>query len=263
MLLRTTPDGTLAIAQTTHAWVSGQMARLWGNDQFGTVEPHAAVLLAAEQHDIGWTAWEPEPTLNPETGKPHGFLELPPELHLSRIWSQAGPLALLTNRYAAMLVSMHGSGLYDRFRDDPEAAGGLAVKFLHEQDAFQARLIDSLSADPFYAPHVTSEAITRNRRLIALWDRLSLNFCWGMNDAMTIDNVPMANGIGSIVVMPVKGELDSITIDPWPFSRSEIDLIFEGRLLQRQAKSQPELTDALQVAPWRSIVVKARPAEAP
>ncbi len=260
MLLRTTPEGTLAITQTTHAWVSGQMAHSWGNDRFGTVEPREAVLLAAEQHDIGWTAWEPEPTLNPETGKPHGFLELPPELHLSRIWSQAGPLALLTNRYAAMLVSMHGSGLYGRFRGDPEAAGGLAAPFLQEQDSFQSRLIESLSGDPIYAPFVTDEAITRNRRLIALWDRMSLNFCWGMTESMTIDDVPMAHGSGSIVIEPRPGKPDHITIDPWPFSCPELDLIFEGRLLTGQATSQSELTTMLREAPWRSIVVRLRPA---
>ncbi len=192
MLLRKSVEGNLAITQTTHAWVSGQMARAWGNDQFGTVEPHEAVCLAAEQHDIGWTTWEPEPSFNQETGGPHSFLELPPELHLSRIWSVAGSLALLTSRYAALLVSMHGTNLYSRFRGDPEAAGGLAVKFLEDQDAFQASLIASLSSDPNYAAFVAPEIVRRNQRLVALWDRISLNLCWGMSEPLTIDSVPLA-----------------------------------------------------------------------
>src|SRR5512146_658467 len=99
MLLRETQNGKLAITQTAHAWVSGQLAQAWGNERFGQVEPREAVCLAAEQHDIGWTLWEPEPVLNAATGYPHAFLELPPETHLGQIWSHAGQLALLTNRY--------------------------------------------------------------------------------------------------------------------------------------------------------------------
>ena len=201
-MLRKTHEGNLAITQTTHAWVSGQMARAWGNDQFGMVEPHEAVCLAAEQHDIGWTTWEPEPSFNPESGLPHSFLELPPELHLSRIWSVAGNLALLTSRYAALLVSMHGTNLYSRFRGDPDAAGGLAVKFLEQQDAFQSSLIASLSSDPHYAPYVAPEIVRRNQRLVALWDRISLNLCWGMSEPLTIDAVPLASGDGPLDAQP-------------------------------------------------------------
>lgn len=260
MLLRTMDDGTVAITQTTHAWISGQMARAWGNERFGRVEPREAVCLAAEQHDIGWTAWELEPSWNPETGLPHSFLELPPALHLSRIWSQAGNLALLTSRYAALLISLHGTSLYSRFRGDQDAVDGLAATFLVRQDAFQAGLIESLRHDPLYAAHVSDEVISRNQRLVALWDRLSLNLCWGLNDTLVIDNVPFADDFGSLTLSPVLPYEETITVDPWPFTPSEVDVTFDGRVLTRRYASQDDLLSGLRAASWRSTLVRLRPA---
>ena len=70
MLFRTEPLGVLAISQLTHAWIAGQILRAW-NEALG--EP---LLLAAEQHDIGWLDWETAPTFDPETGRPHLFREI-------------------------------------------------------------------------------------------------------------------------------------------------------------------------------------------
>jgi hypothetical protein len=260
MLLRATNDGHLAITQTTHAWVSGQMARAWGNEAFGIFEPREPVCLAAEQHDIGWTQWEPEPSWNPETGLPHSFLELPPEVHLSRIWSVAGKLALLTSRYAALLVSRHGTSLYGRFRGDPDVAGGLAAKFLAEQDAFQAQLILSLSRDPQYEPYVADDVLERNRRLVALWDRISLNLCWGMRETLTIEDVPMANGDGTMTLSPVSGETDTVEFDPWPFALPSVDVTFDARLLTRRYTDQQDLLQGIGESRWTSVRVRLRKA---
>ena len=54
MLYWDDPAGTIGIAQPAHAWVSGQLARAWGNVRFGTVAPRDEVCLAAEQHDVGY-----------------------------------------------------------------------------------------------------------------------------------------------------------------------------------------------------------------
>ena len=47
-------EGLIVIGQPAHAWVSGQLARAWGNDRFGHFEPWEEVRLAAEQHDVGY-----------------------------------------------------------------------------------------------------------------------------------------------------------------------------------------------------------------
>ena len=74
MLVRDDSRGAIVIGQPSHAWISGQLARCWGNERFGAVEPFEEVCLAAEQHDIGMAMWDLE--LSP-TGSP-GRLRLDP-----------------------------------------------------------------------------------------------------------------------------------------------------------------------------------------
>lgn len=259
MLFREVEGGTLAITQTTHAWVSGQIARAWGNDLAGTIAPREAMLLAAEQHDIGWLNREPEPALNEDAGRPRSFLELPPETHLGEIWSRAGEMSLLTSRYVALLVSLHGTHLYGRFRGDPEAANGLAQPFLERQDAFQASLIESLKTDPHYAAHVTPEVLTRNRRLIALWDRLSLDICRGMHEPDRIEQIPFVREDGTLTIAPVVDDPDRFTLAPWPFATLRIGLIFEGRVLSTRFTSEVALKQGLAEAPWQSVAITLIP----
>jgi hypothetical protein len=52
MLFRDQKSGVIAISQLTHAWISGQLLRAWDE---ALLEP---LLLAAEQHDLGWIDWE-------------------------------------------------------------------------------------------------------------------------------------------------------------------------------------------------------------
>ena len=52
-LLRKDDREVIAIPQPSHAWLSGQMARAWGNRHFAAPMPYDEVCLAAGQHDIG------------------------------------------------------------------------------------------------------------------------------------------------------------------------------------------------------------------
>src|ERR1700730_9879734 len=113
MVLCVDDRGVLAIGQPSHAWISGQLARAWGNGAFGVIDPHEEVCLAAEQHDAGMAAWDLAPTLNPETGLPYSFVEMPLEVHLAA-WRDGPRRVLVQSRYAALLVSMHGCRLYEQ-----------------------------------------------------------------------------------------------------------------------------------------------------
>jgi hypothetical protein len=69
-LLRKDGRDVIAIPQPSHAWVSGQMARAWGNEHFAAPMPYDEVCLVAGQHDIGWLDWEMTPALDAETVPP-------------------------------------------------------------------------------------------------------------------------------------------------------------------------------------------------
>src|SRR6266446_1659366 len=87
MLYREDPAGLIVIGQPSHAWVSGQLARAWGNDEVGTVAPWEEVCLAAEQHDLAHALWERSPALNPQTGRPYSFLDMPANMRLALVSS--------------------------------------------------------------------------------------------------------------------------------------------------------------------------------
>ncbi len=111
MLHRADEEGVIAISQPAHSWVAGQITRQWGNGEFFPVTEE--VCLASEQHDIGYLEWERSPTLNPETGLPYTFLEMPRDLRLA-IWTKGIQEMLRFGRYPALLVSMHYTWLANR-----------------------------------------------------------------------------------------------------------------------------------------------------
>jgi hypothetical protein len=261
MLHREEPDGLVVIAQPAHAWITGQLARAWGNERMGMVEPWEEVCLAAEQHDLGWTAWEAAPTLNTRTGRPHSFMQMPRLAHLA-IWSSAAAAMMHQSRYAALLVSMHGTGLYEAYDPTPDTAEERAavVDFLAQQRAFQAALLADLRADPVYAAVTTSALVRRNQQLIAAWDRLSLALCMGVRSRRVIDQVPTAIEPTALTLTPLAGDATRVAVAPWPFRTETVTLVFDGRRLATPIADGAALRPALAGAPWLTIVTHLQPA---
>jgi hypothetical protein len=222
VLLRPLADGdaVVVIGQASHAWVSGQLARAWRD-----VEPREEVALAAEQHDVGMAQWDLAPTLNPETGWPHSFLEMPLATHL-RLWSAAPQRLFTQSRYAALLVSLHGTTLYamrDLARLSDEDADAVRA-YLAGQRALQERLRAELAAP--------ADEVERNRRLIFAWDWLSLALCldWSL---------PREGPEGLTL-------RDGGILEPWPFAGDEVTVRCEGRRLEGRFDSERELHLALE-----------------
>jgi hypothetical protein len=242
MLIRTEDDGSaIAIGQASHAWISGQLARAWGNEQFGAVEPWEEVCLGAEQHDVGWTLWDLRPALNPDTGLPHTFIDLPIEPKIE-LWSGAATRLVAQSRYAAVLVSMHGTGLFERFWP-PDADRGLQRRFLESEREFQDELLATLDADP--------DEVRRNHLLVRVWDSLSLALCLGWKE-IRFDEVPTAGGELTSLELRLTGD-SRAEVDPWPFARASVTVHAEGRRLSGRFPSEAELHDALDAAPWLTL----------
>jgi hypothetical protein len=180
----------LIFGQPAHAWVSGQLARAWGNDAFPAPSPREPVCLAAEQHDVGWADADLAPLLG-DDGRPLSFMEYPRAEHVA-IWRDAARRLLAQSRYAALLVSLHGTSLYQRV--DPDAYDAEIAAAIRDYVAGQHELQGLLAAglDP--------GEVDRNRRLLLAWDRLSLALCHG--DATTLESVPAMRGDATIWVEP-------------------------------------------------------------
>ena len=238
MLVREDGDAVVVIGQASHAWLSGQLARGWGGPAVAPLEPREEVCLAAEQHDVGMALWDLAPALNPDSLRPRSFLEMELAVHLA-LWTAAPDHLLTQSRYAALLVSRHGTILYDRSDLDamaPERAEPIRA-FLAQQRAVQARLIAELG--------ISEADVERNCKLVFAWDWLSLALCLGWDEGDT-PLVPLADGDGRLHFVPTE---DGATVDPWPFAVPELVVHCEGRRLEGRYEDEPALHAALERAP--------------
>jgi hypothetical protein len=104
------------------------------------------------------------------------------------------------------------------------AAEAAAVQgYLARQRELQRRL--SAGLDP--------EQVSRNQRLIWLWDFLSLGLCLGW-EGNSLDGVTLREG----------------TIDPWPLRADTVTLRAEGRRLAGRFDDEAGMRAALEAAPW-------------
>ncbi|HEU4974449.1 MAG TPA: DUF3891 family protein [Baekduia sp.] len=251
MLLR--PDGddaVIAVGQAAHAWVSGQLARAWGGGRFPPPSPREEVCLGAEQHDVGMALWDLEPALDPETGLPAPFYRMDRRTHLT-LWEQAPRRLLTQSRYAALLVSLHGTGLYERFpprTDDPEILAAVDA-YLAGQRGLQTRLAAELGAP--------EDELRRNQALLAAWDDLSLAVCQAALPR-TVPDVPSAGG--PVAVTAAADGDRGVIVDPWPFAADQVEVRFEGRRLAGRFADARALRDALERAEHVALRLELHPA---
>jgi hypothetical protein len=251
MLLRRDEHGVLAIGQASHAWLSGQLARNWGNQQFGSVEPWEEVCLATEQHDVGMAAWDREPSYDERTGLPHSFTEMPLEVH-TELWLQGPRRMVSQSAYAALLVSMHGWRLYKRRdldKSPPEVAERIRA-FLAAQRAFQDQMLRALATNPAAADAIAPDMVERNSLLLWTWDYLSLALCLGWAPA-SAQGAPLRTGRADIELRPTgRG---SLTLDPWPFQTETVRVRCEGRRLPERLANESEMRRTLSNASLETL----------
>jgi hypothetical protein len=234
VLVRLHDDGALAIGQLSHAWLSGQLAREWGNERFDSPEPREEIALGAEQHDIGWAPFDLEPRFNSETGLPRGFLELTVQEHLA-VWRGAPERLLSQSLHAALVVSLHGRSLSElRMRAAVDHVA-LLQAHIDEERARQDRLRATLG--------VSDAQAERTRRQMWTWDGLSLALCSGWRPFVARD-VPSADGLVDVELRD--GDNGAPTLEPWPFAAERVDVRCEARHLEARYESETAMRRAFE-----------------
>ncbi len=265
MLLRKTGEDVVAIPQPSHSWLSGQMARAWGNDRFSRPAPHAEFCLAAEQHDLGWLTWELAPELDPDTGRPREFMRVSPPTHVG-LWTDGVRRARIYGSYPALLVSLHAETIYSRHFDFAKASPEhkrIVHAFLDDQRAFRHALTAALHADHRLAAVTTEDVLERNRLLVAALDWMSLQICWGVSQEARLAEVPVAGEErAELVLRPCNDAGQSVAIDPWPFDGERLEVRAEGRRLQGRFSSDEDMRSALARAESVLIVTTLVPGAA-
>jgi hypothetical protein len=252
MLHRRDSEGLIAISQPAHSWLSGQIARQWGNGRFDALSED--VCLASELHDIGFLEWEESPTLDAETGLPHEFLKMPPHLHLE-LWRLGVLRVLRFGRLPALLVSLHFTNIC-RQNWVSRKKDGLARDFIEEQEAFQRAALTSLRNDSCYGAAITDETARRDQQMVSALDWLSLVACLTIGKEQVIPGVPSKVGRMDLKVIPLDAEGKRLRLEPWPLPVPSLRLVYEGRRLLKRYESEPEMRAALKAAERITLVTE-------
>jgi len=237
VLVRSEDGGALAIGQLSHSWLSGQLARAWGNERFQPPEPFEDVVLGAQQHDIGWALYDLDPQLNEDTGLPRGFLETTVEEHLA-IWRDAPDRLITQSLDAALVVSMHGRSL-SQLR--AAANGGEDARLLEEHIAAEQQRQELLRE----RLGMSEAQAERTRRQMWTWDGMSLALCLGWRP-FTVAEVPSREGPCDLELR--HREDGSWVVDPWPFATPSVRVHCEARRLEGRSRDRLELREAFAAA---------------
>jgi hypothetical protein len=217
MIVRKQATGELVlIAQTDHSRLAGQLAAHWGNSNFAVPNPYDSMVRAAAFHDYGWLRYETSPLINPDTGEPYPFLQVP--LGTAQLASYQWSLDWMASidAYAGLIINMHRTGLWQSRYDKithPKAYT------LTEMSAEVGELIRRNETWQEQARKAwDSKQLAVNYRLMQIWDLLALYFCCEDPYEEHIEPVPTSyeenSGIRMTVTPAGPGK---VAFDPYPF----------------------------------------------
>lgn len=229
MLFRSQSSGVLAISQLTHAWLSGQILRAWDGE---LSEP---LLLAAEQHDIGWMDWETAPSFDARTGRPHLFRDIGASQH-APMWTLGVRRAdAAWGAHVALLVSRHGGVIYRRYTDRHKVApadAAAADLYLATQAPIEAAWARRLGLD--------ESALRGQSAMVALADALSLALCGELRTPLDLEAPGRDGAMMKLRLTEKPGEKFDFILAPWPFRVDVITLEGEARALPAEGRFADE-----------------------
>jgi hypothetical protein len=235
MLFRDQKSGVIAISQLTHAWISGRLLRAWDET---LSEP---LLLAAEQHDLGWIDWEVAPSFDERTGRPHLFRDVGASSH-APMWAAGVDRALAGwGLHVALLISRHGGVIYSRYTNRhrlAEADAAAAQHYLRNQGAKEQAWTRALGFD--------EARLTYESGLVAFVDALSLALCGELKTPLDLEAPDRGGGVQKLHIAERPGKPFEFVLSPWPFRDSA--LIFEGE--GRPLPSEGRFPDEAAMRSW-------------
>jgi len=123
------------------------------------------------------------------------------------------------------------------------------------QKVLQRELLGSLRKDPYLRSACSDQVIEYNRRLLAAWDHLSEQLCRNPDYTFSVDDVPTTLGKSCrLFVTPVHPTSREVRLEPWPFSKSRVELTCEGHVLNRRFSSESDLRKYLKDAQRVSVI---------
>jgi hypothetical protein len=243
MIRRDAGDDWLLISQVDHARIAAEIAEAWGNEPFASLPSRDLLVHAIRHHDDGWTAWEAAPTIDPETGAPRDFLEMP-IADAAAIWTRSIEICARRSPWCGLWVSRHFGHLaeiaHERRTDRSDRAAVSA--FLAAQQELQPRWRRQIAAAA--DPEGLAAVETAGYAWLRWFDRFSLWLCCA--ERFLPEMLPFPDG-GAIHLAP--RDANRITLDPFPLRDATLLLtVSAARLGRRKRTSDEELRAALNAA---------------
>ncbi len=260
MMVNPYDDSRLMLAlQIDHSRVAGFFAAHWGNKDFAPPEPYASVVLAAQEHDIGWWEWEMKPATLNEKGFPldyhDGSLKYLGQLRLN-FYKNAVDQVMQRDPYSALLMAMHGVALmnagYGKYAYPPDRSGDPRVKaYIDDQEQLRTRLLEQLRKSEQFESFTSDEQVWTNYEYMEVFDQLAqfvcnrhpLNSKWRkLGPTNTLNDVDVPTKPGS---RPTKITVDPVSenraiLSPYPFDVNPLIVSFPARLVPRRSYADPE-----------------------
>jgi len=264
MIVTETAGGYQFVTQPAHARLAGRLADDWGGGRFDRPDPAAAVLVAAYNHDTGWWPYDSRPHLDGD-GQPVDFREMPADVWTG-LYDEGVETVAAVDRYAGLLVSMHGAGLRNQRyglspswpETPPDYEPFVAGQERRQRELFEEirtrggpvsdaddRLLAALheSGSP---PDGARSALWRNYRLLQAWDTLSLSFC--VTDSPPgyprVDAVPTGPDRPDATLSVESVAADTYSVDPYPFESDPLELSVPVRTVDSGFDTDDDLVAA-------------------
>jgi hypothetical protein len=244
MVVRDLKDGSSIVStQEDHAELSAQFAAHWGNEKFAKLRPYDSMVFATTYHDSGYREWEGNPPVNLAKGRPYAHREDIPSFEPVELDAYRRNVEWIRShdRYAALLVSMHRTGLWqNRYQTFTSPKGRLRERspeikaVMKEMEADQQKEKDSLGErNPKF-----NDELWFNYRALQIYDLLSLYFCC---DGYTEDG-----SFKEDLLAPIRLDYDrpdevelrilptgpgSVRMEPYPFDVSPLELSARARTI--------------------------------
>jgi len=205
-------ESWILVPQIEHARLAGGLADSWIDDALRAIEPSDELIKAVGHHDDGWADWDASPDVDPASGRPLSFVELPLASSID-IWRRSIYLACSRGYLAAHVVSAHFTALLQksspRWSLDPRQFQ-ISREFLNEQSEHR---------ETWFVQWLRPNPVVRTRPMVDLalaylqmFDALSLWLCAAPRSL----SQEFATPAGYKLSIEPLGE-NRFTARPWPF----------------------------------------------
>lgn len=233
-MIVTRQEGSLRlVTQCDHAHFSARLLSMWRSPELADHPRRRRLLEAIREHDNGWREADAAPRVDPATGTPYGFLDLPDDERLE-IWRRGTRRYVEEEPYVALLVVEHARALLSQRGDDEPYR-----QLLDELEELREELLPRAG--------VASEEVAADYRWLDLADALSLAACvpWSR---------PFERQTWSIAVEGV-----GVRIDPFPLAGATTFEVPCRWLPDRSYGGDADLVGALAAERWQKFPVRVAP----